>query len=47
MKRKKILIGSRASKLALIYANKAKNQISEHFSGELSCLLYTSDAADE
>ena len=35
MKRKKILIGSRASKLALIYANRAKNEISKHYNGEL------------
>ena len=43
MKRKKILIGSRASKLALIYANKAKNQISEHFSGELTIKEITTE----
>ena len=43
MKRKKILIGSRASKLALIYANKAKKQISEHFSGELTIKEITTE----
>ena len=32
MKRKKIIIGSRGSKLALIYATKAKDKISEVFS---------------
>ena len=31
MKRKKIIIGSRGSKLALIYANKVKSKISEIF----------------
>ena len=35
MKRDKIFIGSRASKLALIYANKAKQEISKHFDGEI------------
>ncbi len=31
MKREKIIIGSRGSKLALIYANKVKNKLSENF----------------
>ena len=31
MERKKIIIGSRGSKLALIYANKVKSKISEIF----------------
>ncbi len=35
MERNKIFIGSRASKLALIYANKAKQEISKHFNGEI------------
>ena len=35
MKRRKIIIGTRASKLALIYAEKAKNRILES-SSELS-----------
>ena len=57
MKSKKIIIGSRGSKLALIYAERAKERIlevSKEFnivSVEIkeitTCLLYTSDAADE
>tara|TARA_B100000941_G_C28442904_1_gene520662 strand:- start:202 stop:1113 length:912 start_codon:yes stop_codon:yes gene_type:complete len=35
MKRKKIIIGSRASKLALIYSEKAKKEISKYFKGEI------------
>ena len=35
MKNNKILIGTRASKLAMIYANRAKNEISRVFSGEI------------
>ena len=48
MKKNKILIGTRASKLALIYANRAKDEIAKVFSGEIelikitTCLLYTS-----
>ena len=36
MKKNKILIGSRASKLALIYANRARDEIAKVFSGENS-----------
>lgn len=35
MKRNKIVIGSRASKLAIIYANKAKQEISKYFDKEI------------
>ena len=35
MKRKKIIIGSRASKLALIYANNTKNEISKYYNNEI------------
>ena len=35
MKKNKIFIGTRASKLAMIYANRAKNEISKFFSGEI------------
>ena len=35
MERNKIFIGSRSSKLALIYANKAKNEISKYYDGEI------------
>ena len=35
MKRNKLFIGSRASKLALIYANKVKNEISKHYNKEI------------
>ena len=35
MKKNKILVGTRASKLAMIYANLAKNEISKVFSGEI------------
>ena len=33
--KKKILIGTRASKLAIIYANRAKDELSKHFFGEI------------
>ena len=35
MKRDKIIIGSRGSKLALIYANKAKSELQKEFSGKI------------
>ena len=35
MKKNKLFIGSRASKLALIYANKVKNEISKHYNKEI------------
>ena len=35
MERNKIIIGSRASKLALIYADKAREEISKYFTGEI------------
>ena len=35
MKRNKLFIGSRASKLALIYANKVKNEISKYYYKEI------------
>jgi|TARA_B100001540_G_scaffold298663_1_gene302396 hydroxymethylbilane synthase len=35
MKKKKILIGTRTSKLAIIYANRAKDELSKHFFGEI------------
>ena len=35
MKRKKLIIGSRASKLALIYANRVKDEISKYFNQEI------------
>ena len=35
MERNKIFIGSRSSKLALIYANKAKKEISKYYDGEI------------
>ncbi len=35
MKRKKIIIGSRASKLALIYANNTKKEISKYYNNEI------------
>ena len=47
MKKNKILIGSRASKLAMIYANRAKNEISKVFSGEIEPVSYTHLRAHE
>ena len=41
MKKNKILIGTRASKLAMIYANRAKNEISKVFSGEIELIKLT------
>ena len=38
MKKNKILIGTRASKLALIYANRAKDEIAKVFSGEIELI---------
>ena len=35
MKSKKIIIGSRGSKLALIYADKVKNKLRENFSSQI------------
>ena len=35
MKRDKIIIGSRSSKLALVYANKAEKEISKHYKGQI------------
>ena len=46
MKKNKILIGTRASKLAMIYANRAKNEISKVFSGEVELTKITT-AGDE
>ena len=43
MKKNKILIGTRASKLAMIYANRAKNEISKVFSGEIELINITTD----
>ena len=48
--KKKITIGSRGSKLALLYAQKVKEKIIEvtnFIDQDINCLLYTSDAADE
>ena len=39
MKRKKIIIGSRASKLALIYANNTKKEISKYYNNEIFDLI--------
>ena len=41
MKKNKILIGSRTSKLALIYANRAKDEIAKVFSGEIEVIKIT------
>ena len=41
MKKNKLLIGTRASKLAMIYANRAKNEISKVFSGEIELIKLT------
>ena len=38
MKKNKLLIGTRASKLAMIYANRAKTEISKVFSGEIELI---------
>ena len=43
MKKNKILIGSRASKLAMIYANQAKNEISKVFLGNIEIVKITTD----
>ena len=43
MKKNKILIGTRASKLAIIYANRAKNEISKVFSGEIELVKITTE----
>jgi len=43
MKKNKILIGTRASKLAMIYANRAKNEISKFFSGEILLIKITTE----
>ena len=41
MKKNKILIGTRTSKLALIYANRAKDEIAKVFSGEIEVIKIT------
>ena len=43
MKKNKILIGSRASKLALIYANRAKDEIAKVFLGEIELIKITTE----
>ena len=43
MKKNKIFIGTRASKLAMIYANRAKNEISKFFSGEIELKKITTE----
>ena len=43
MKKNKILIGTRASKLALIYANRAKDEIAKVFSGEIELINITTE----
>ena len=43
MKKNKIFIGSRASKLAMIYANQAKNEISKVFPGNIEIVKITTD----
>jgi len=43
MKKNKLLIGTRASKLALNYANRAKNEISKVFTGEIEIVKITTD----
>ena len=43
MKKNKILIGTRASKLAMIYANRAKNEINKVFPGEIEIVKITTD----
>ena len=41
MKKNKILIGTRTSKLALIYANRAKDEIAKVFSGQIELIKIT------
>jgi len=43
MKKNKILIGTRASKLALIYANRAKDEIAKVFLGEIELIKITTE----
>jgi len=43
MKKNKILIGTRASKLAMIYANRALNEISKVYPGEIKLIKITTD----
>ena len=43
MKKNKILIGTRTSKLALIYANRAKDEIAKVFSGEIELIKITTE----
>ena len=43
MKKNKILIGTRASKLAIIYANRAKDEIAKVFSGEIELVKITTE----
>ncbi len=43
MKKNKILIGTRASKLALIYASRAKDEIAKVFSGEIKLIKITTE----
>ena len=43
MKKNKILIGTRASKLALIYANRAKDEIAKVFSGKIELIRITTE----
>ena len=43
MKKNKILIGTRASKLALIYANRAKDEIAKVFSGKIDIVKITTE----
>ena len=43
MKKNKILIGTRASKLALIYANRAKDEIAKVFSGKIEVIKITTE----
>ena len=43
MKKNKIFIGTRASKLAMIYANRAKNEISKFFFGEIEFKKITTE----
>ncbi len=43
MKKNKILIGTRASKLAMIYANQAKYELNKFFSGEIEIVKITTE----
>ena len=43
MKKNKILIGTRASKLATIYANRAKNEIKKVFSGDVEVIKISTE----